>query len=362
MDWIKMEQCMGKNICEIVEESCVDFTEFSGTSLLITGATGLIGVNLVRILLAAAGRCGMDITIVILVRNLEKAKRIFGKDLDRLIVVVGDVTEMPSIQVPLDYIVHAASQTASKAFVEDPVGVIRVALKGTENLLNLAREKKVRGFVYTSSMEVYGAPTDDEKIKESNGANLDTMAVRSSYPEGKRMCEALCCAYAAQYHVPAKVIRLTQTFGPGVEYHDGRVFAEFARCAIEEKNIELHTIGDTKRNYLYTADAVTAILTVLLKGEPGEAYNAANENTYCSIYEMAQFVAKEFGRNKIQVTRKIADDICTFGYAPTLHMNLDCSKLAGLGWKPKYDLKDCYSGLITGWQKEDRQHEENHDF
>lgn len=353
---------MENDLCEIVDESCVDFTELSGKSILITGATGLIGTNLVRTLLAASERRGVKITIVILVRSLEKARRIFGKDIDRLTVVVGDVTQMPSMGMPLDYIVHAASQTASKAFVEDPVGVIKVALKGTENLLDLAKEKNVRGFVYTSSMEVYGAPTDDGKIAESNGTNLDTMTVRSSYPESKRMCEALCCAYAAQYHVPAKVLRLTQTFGPGVDYNDGRVFAEFARCAVEQKNIVLHTMGDTKRNYLYTADAVTAILTVLLKGKPGDAYNAANESTYCSIYEMAQFVAREFGRNKIQVTRKIEGDIGVFGYAPTLHMNLDCTKLAGLGWEPKYDLKDCFGGLIAGWQKEDRQHEKNHNL
>ena len=127
------------------------------------------------------------------------------------------------------------------------------------------------------------------------------MKVRTSYPESKRMCESLCTAYASQYSVPVKVLRLTQTFGPGVRYDDGRVFAEFARCAIERRNIVLHTDGATRRSYLYTADAVSAILTVLLKGIAGEAYNAANEATFCSIREMAQLVCSECAGGKIGV-------------------------------------------------------------
>ena len=77
-----------------------------------------------------------------------------------------------------------------------------------------------------------------------------------------------------------------------MEYNDGRVFADFARCVIEKRDIILKTKGETKRSYLYTEDAVCAILTVMLNGESGQAYNVANEETYCSIYEMAQLVAK----------------------------------------------------------------------
>ena len=88
-------------------------------------------------------------------------------------------------------------------------------------------------------MEVYGAPSEESKITESSPSELDTMSVRSCYPESKRICECLCASYASQYGVPAKVVRLTQTFGHGVEYSDKRVFAEFARSVIEKKNIVL---------------------------------------------------------------------------------------------------------------------------
>jgi nucleoside-diphosphate-sugar epimerase len=79
--------------------------------------------------------------------------------------------------------------------------------------------------------------------------------------------------------VPAVILRATQTFGPGVKYEDGRVFAEFMRCAVEKRNIVLKSDGSTERCYLYTADAVSAILVALLKGEPGQAYTVANKDT-----------------------------------------------------------------------------------
>lgn len=127
------------------------------------------------------------------------------------------------------------------------------------------------------------------------------MSVRACYPESKRMCENLCACYMKEYGVPVNIVRLTQTFGPGVEYDDGRIFAELARCVIEKRDIVLHTKGETKRNYLFTKDAVNAIITVLLHGENGQAYNAANEETYCSILEMANMVAKKCGKGDIKV-------------------------------------------------------------
>ena len=220
------------------------------------------------------------------------------------------------------------------------------AVEGTVNMLEFARANNVRGFVYLSSMEVYGTPSTDEKIDEKHSTNLDAMAVRTCYPESKRMCESLCASYSSEYGVPAMVVRLTQTFGPGVEYNDGRVFAEFARCAIEGRNIVLNTKGETKRNYLYTEDAADAIFTVLAKGKPGEAYNAANEDTYCSIYEMACLVAKECAGGKIEVEIRERADAAKLGYAPTLHMNLDTSKLRSLGWQPQVGLADMYRQMI----------------
>ena len=325
-----------------------------GKSVLVTGATGLIGSTLVNSLCAFAMACIANEAepprVLALVRNEAKAEAMFaGIPEEILTIVVSDITDISVTNefadLDVDYIVHAASETSSMAFVSRPVDVINTAISGTRNMLELAKIKQCRGFVYTSTMEVYGSPETDEKVFESSGTNLDTMSARSSYPESKRMCESLCASYASQYGVPAKVLRLTQTFGPGVRYDDGRVFAEFARCAIEKRDIVLHTKGETCRSYLYTADAAAAILTVLIFGEVGEAYNAANEATYCSIYEMAQMVANECAAGDITVRVEV-EDASKFGYAPVLHMNLDTFKLRSLGWDATVGLKEQFDRMI----------------
>ena len=324
-----------------------DLSKLDGKTILITGATGLIGSTLVRFLARYAETAAAKPRILALVRSPEKAARVFGGELmGKLDWVVGDVTETIALDGPVDYIVHGASVTSSRAFVGKPVETIRTAVRGTENLLELAREKGTKSFVYLSSMEVYGAPQTEGKITEQSPTNLDAMAIRSSYPESKRMCASLCAAYWAEYGVPAKVVRLTQTIGPGVAYDDGRVFAEFARCVIEGRDIVLHTLGQTKRSYLYTVDAVTAILTVLLAGENGQAYNAANEDTYCSIVDLGR-AALEHGSDRGLTIRIEADNDGTRGYAPTLHMNLDTSKLRRLGWRPAGDLSHMFETLIA---------------
>ena len=314
------------------------FESLKNKTVMITGATGLIGRALVKRLQS------IDSKVIAVVRNTEKAKGLFGNG-EEIDYIVSDVTELEAKRYDVDYIIHAASNTSSKAFINDPVGVINTAIEGTKRTLEIARLSNVKGYVYLSSMEVYGIPSTDEKIDELHSTNLNTMVPRSAYPESKRMCESLCASYASQYGVPAKVIRLTQTFGPGVQYNDGRVFAEFARCAIEGRNIILHTKGETKRSYSYTEDAVDAILTVLLKGDSREAYNAANEETYCSIYEMAEMVAKKVADGKIRVV--IEDgDTSALGYAPTLHMNLYTGKLKKLGWNPSIDLVSMYKNMV----------------
>lgn len=303
-------------------------------TVLVTGTTGLIGWNVTNELLKRG------YSVIGVVRNIEKANKMFEIN-ERMSFIVGDVVNGVFVDREIDYIIHGASQTSSKAFIDEPVETITTALQGTINLLDLAKEKKVKGFVYLSSMEVYGAPITDEKIVETYVTNINTMEVRSSYSESKRMCETICKAYCEEYGVPAKVVRLTQTFGKGVDYNDNRVFAEFARCVIEKKDIILHTKGETKRNYLSTDDAVSAILTVLFNGTVGEVYNAANEETYCSIFEMAQLVAG----NKISV-RIEEEQNSARGYAPVLHMNLDTSKLYKLGWKATKNLSQMYEELI----------------
>lgn len=318
------------------------YSELNGKTVLITGATGLVCKTLIRKIRTLAPKT----RIIALVRNLDKAVNTLGTENEYMSFLYGDVCTINPKKMEIDYIIHAASQTSSKAFVNEPVETIMTAINGTRNMLEIARLSQVKGFIYLSSMEVYGTPSTDQKVSEEKGTDLNTMKVRSCYPESKRMCESLCASYYNEYKVPARVIRLTQTFGPGVKYDDGRVFAEFARCVIKKRNIILKTKGETKRNYLYTEDAADAIVTVMLRGKNGEAYNAANEETYCSIYEMACMVAQKCADDKIKVVIDEQETAESLGYAPVLHMNLDTTKLQLLGWSASFGLEDMYRLMI----------------
>ena len=333
---------------EIAASDFVDWEAFKGKTILVTGATGLIGGILARALVCASVSRGLGIRVLAVVRNLEKAETLFdGFTENGLEILVRDILAPIEIEEPVDYIIHGAGVTASKDFVDRPVETILTTLKGTENLLELARKKEVSAMVYLSSMEMYGIPEKGTRIFEHMSGAFNTTTVRNCYPMSKQLCENLCVAYQSEYDVPVRIARLTQTFGLGVEYNDGRVFAEFARCAVEHRDIVLKTKGETERDYLYTTDACTALLYILANGKDGEAYNVANEDTFCSIYEMASLVAGEYGQ-KVVIEEQ---DVSGSGYAATLHMDLDTSKLRSLGWRPTADLKDMYAKMIATMNK-----------
>ena len=140
------------------------------------------------------------------------------------------------------------------------------------------------------------------------------------------------------------VVRLAQTFGPGIPKSDGRLFAMCARNALAGEDIVLKTTGASTRMYLYTADAVSALLTVMLKGEPGYAYNAANPSTYCSVRDMAEMVAALAPDGGVQVRCEIDPDA---PYPPEHHLPLDVSRLEALGWAPTQDLPGMYRNLMA---------------
>ena len=330
-----------------ISRSDLPFDAFRNCSFVISGATGLIGSLLVRALLYCDGVHDLNLKIYAVVRNVEKAKQIFGEDVPALEYIVADLaTDEIAAPEDCDYIIHAAAVTTSKLMVSDPVGTIRTAIDGTEKLLKLAVEKKAKSFVYISSMEIYGQPKTEGKTAEKDLGDIDIGNVRSCYPEGKRMCECLCNAYASQFGLNVKSARLAQTFGAGILPTENRVFAQFARSAMNGTDIVLHTTGESEGNYVYTADAIRAILMLLVKGTSGEAYNIANEQSHTTIREMAQLVAERIAGNEIQVVLDIPKDSASLGYAPPVKMWLDASKMRGLGWEPKVGMVEAYERMI----------------
>lgn len=330
----------------------IDWERLTGKSILITGSTGLIGSNLVNALIYINSVEKLGLKLILLVRNIEAAKKKFGEKSQSIQYRLYRLGERMDVEERIDYIVHMASPTSSKFFTEKPADTMTANIEGTRAMLELAREKKTEKFVYLSTMEVYGFPTAGHTVKENELGAFETMNARNSYPIGKIACEALCNSYWIQHHVPAVVLRATQTFGPGVGYDDGRVFAQFMRCVVEKKDIILKSAGLTERPYLYTGDAVSAIIVGLLDGVSGEAYTVANPDTYCSIKDMAQMVADKIASGKIKVTFDITSNLSKLGYADTLYMNLNIDKIKKLGWYPFVSLQEMFERMIKMAEKD----------
>ena len=336
---------------ELVNNSVFD--KFRDKTVLITGATGFIGSETVLAFLCANRIKNLNTKIVALVRNLEKAHKIFEHIIDdcNLEIIVQDIIEPIEYTGNVDYIIHCASNTQSKYMLEKPATTASIILDGTKRVLDFAKEKKVISTVFLSSIEVYGSIDSDLEIKEDdNVGQIDITSPRSSYPLAKRMAENLCVDYSTEYGIDIKIARLTQIMGAGIEYNDTRVFAQFARSVIEKRDIVLHTKGETIRNYCYITDCVSGILSILIDGKNKEIYNVANSDTKCSIKEMAEKFA-EMGN--IQLSYKLEEHK---EYLPTIKCCLNSYKLQNLCWKPQIMLQEMLDRLIKSMNR-DRKNE-----
>ena len=329
-----------KDDLKYIKEYDLPYELLKGKTVLVTGATGLIGVSLVRSLLYMG-----DIKVLAFVRNENKAKSVYEQN-SNLEIVIGDIINPIDIIETVDYIFHCASVTTSKIMVEQPVETLMTSIEGTKHILNLAKEKRCKSVVYVSSMEVYGAFDNlDHEVTEDDLGYIDPLKVRSNYPEAKRLCENMCIAYLKEYGVPVKIARLAQTFGAGILPNENRVFAQFAKSVIHGENIILHTKGLSEGNYCYTRDCMTGLLTILLKGKDGEAYNVSNPNSHTTIVDMAKMVAHKIAKGNIEVLFDIPDTN-TFGYAADTKMKLSSNKLQKLGWNPEIGLEEAYNRMI----------------
>ena len=319
-----------KNICQ--------------SSIFITGGTGLIGSITAKAFLLANYKFGLNNKITVLVRDLKKAHCIFEgfKDIN---FIIGDITEKPS-NCRFDYIIHTASPTTSKYYMTNPVEVMDSNYSGTKNILELAKISDSKSVVCLSSMEVFGVVgQSDKRLTEKELGYIDITNIRSCYSESKRVLELLCKCYFEEYRIPVKVARLAQTFGAGVLNSENRVFAQFARKAVNGEDIVLHTAGASVGNYCYTRDAIKAIITILADGQNGEAYTVVNEKSTMTIKEMAKLVADNFSGGKSKVVFDIPEGN-KYGYAPETKIHLSAQKLKELGWEPEVDITEMYSRMI----------------
>ena len=311
--------------------------------VLITGATGLVGSFLVDVLMEKNRRDGLACRVYAMGRNAEKAKTRFAGfwDNDAFTFVPWDVNRPLQWSAgKVDYVLHLASNTHPVAYATDPIGTITANIIGTENLLSFSAGQKVKRFAFASSNEIYGENRGDcELFTEDYCGYIDCNTLRAGYPEGKRCGEALCQAYAHQMDLDVVIPRLTRSYGPTILKTDTKAISQFIGKAVAGEDIVLKSAGTQQYSYTYVADAVSGLLTVLLLGEKGNAYNIADTRSDIMLRDLAESLARLAGT---KVVFDVPDEVEKAGYSKATKARLDSKKLQTLGWQAMYDI---YGGL-----------------
>lgn len=313
--------------------------KLSGANILVTGATGLIGGCLVEALMMNPRR---DYHVYASGRNEKRARLRFQDyaDSSDFHFVKYDVMQPLQIDVRFDYIIHAASNASPNFFAQKPVEVIKSNIDGVANLMEYGLKQGMKRFLYVSSGEVYGEG-DGREFTEDFSGYVNCATPRACYPSSKRAAETLCVSYVAEYGADVVIARPCHVYGPYFTEQDNRVYAQFIRNILRGEDIVMKSTGEQFRSWCYVVDCVSALLHILLKGECGEAYNVADENSNISIRNLAELIASIGGRNVIIESPSVIEKR---GYNVVTKSVFSTDKLKMLGWKATTNIKE---GLIN---------------
>lgn len=319
--------------------------------MLISGAAGMIPAYFVHTLLGLNDTHNADIHVIALVRSEERAKNKFEEYFKRddFELLVQDVCQPIKCDANIHIIIHGASPASPKLYNTDPVGTINANVLGTNNLLKLAHEKKAENFLFLSSGAIYGEPVNEHPIDEENYGYVDPFGAQACYYESKRLAETMCVAWFHQYEVPAKIVRISHTYGPGMQPDDGRSFADFVTNIVRGEDIILHSDGSAKRPFCYIADGILAMFYIIFFGKNGEAYNMANIEEVYSIRSLAEMLVGLFPQKKLKVVYKQRTQS---NYSESLSKGCPVSiaKLSALGWEPRVTAKDGFSRTVESFE------------
>ena len=330
--------------CEDVRRTAqlpLPWDSFRDKAVLISGATGLVGSFLIDVLMERNEQDKMNCRIYALGRNEEKAKARFGaRSSHPLFTFIPYDINLPFVRDEIgkvDYVLHLASNTHPMQYATDPIGTITTNIIGLQNMLEFACAHEAARFAFASSNEVYGENRGDKELfDEQYCGYIDCNTLRAGYPESKRCGEALCQAYRKQKGIEVCIPRLTRSYGPTMLMSDTKAISQFIRKGIAGEDIVLKSAGTQYYSYTYVADAVSGLLTVLLLGEDGEAYNIADAASDITLRNLAALIAENAGR---KVIFEIPDAMEAQGYSKATKARLDGSKLKALGWQPAFDIR-----------------------
>lgn len=310
-------------------------------SVMLSGATGLVGSFLVDVFMYKDLEEGLNCTVYALGREEQRAEERFSYCIQypQFRFIRYDVNfplERNDIGT-VDYILHMASNTHPVQYATDPIGTITANMTGTKNMLDFAAEHHACRCAFISSNEIYGENRGDvEKFDEGYCGYIDCNTMRAGYPESKRCAEALCQAYIRQKGLDIVIPRLTRSYGPTLLKTDTKALSQFLHKGMAGEDIVLKSAGTQYYSYTYVADAVSGLLTVLLRGMCGEAYNVADEASDIRLKDLAEIIAGYAGT---KVVYELPDMVEAAGYSRATKARLDSRKLKELGWQAGYDIQ-----------------------
>jgi len=255
--------------------------------VLITGAAGFLGSHLCdRFLKEGYFVIGMDNYITGDKKNLAHLK-----DEPNFDFIEHDVTKFVKIDGELDYILHFASPASPIDYLKIPIQTLKVGSLGTHNLLGLAKDKKAR-ILIASTSEIYGDPLVHPQTEDYYG-NVNTIGPRGVYDEAKRFQESITMAYHTFHGVETRIVRIFNTYGPRMRLNDGRVIPAFMGQALRGEDLTVFGDGSQTRSFCYVDDEIEGIYRLLLS-DYAYPVNIGNPNEI-TISDFAEEIIKLTG-------------------------------------------------------------------
>ena len=329
---------------EMIINEDISWDKLINKTVLITGASGMVGSYMLYTLLKLNDSRNYNIKVVAMLRNVNKLPEEIRmrKDVE---ILVHDVTERIALDGNVDYVIHAASPASPLIMQNQPVETIAANTIGTFNTLLLAKEKHAEGYMFISSREIYGQPSEGQEFfYENTYGFVDPLNARSCYPEGKKAAETMCVSFHEEYGLNTKIARLAHTYGPGMSIYDGRVQADFLKNVMHNEDIVLKSQGTAVRTYTYIADAAAGLFRVLLDSEE-IAYNVGNEAGKVSIRELAEILVSIYPERGLKLVFDIPEG-GTKGTAPFTLGILSSEKLRKIGWNPRFGIKEGFQRTL----------------
>ncbi len=302
---------------------------YKDLTFVVAGAAGLIPSHVAEFYLKKGAKViGLDNFITGSKYNLKKLEIFDQFEFFECNVYKSLPPELNDRKV--DYILSLASPASPLDFDTIPMEIMRVNSEGTMKLLDLAKEKGAR-FLEASTSEVYGDPEVHPQVETYHG-NVNPIGPRSCYDESKRYAEALAMTYHRHYNVDTRIVRIFNTYGPGMRPNDGRVIPNFLNQALEGKDLTVYGEGQQTRSFCYVTDLVRAMDMVLFSDDP-TPFNIGNPDEY-TILDCAKFVIEALGSKSQIIHKPLPKD------DPKMRRP-DISKLKSLGeFNPEVDFKE----------------------